>query len=75
MTNLFRFQIDMTSGAKPQTALQRGARPGKAHGSARRTVWRLGQARAVLEGNHARGYGEGVRRPGDARLTLQSPVA
>ena len=39
------------------------------------TAWRLGQAHAVLEGNHARGQGVGVRIPGDARLPLQSPVA
>ena len=37
------------------------------------TAWRLGQAHAVLEGNHARS--QGVRIPGDARLPLQSPVA
>ena len=39
------------------------------------TAWRLGQAHAVLEGNHARGGGAGVQSPEDARLALQSPVA
>jgi len=39
------------------------------------TAWRLGQAHAVLDRNHARGEGCGVRLPGDARLSFQSPVA